>query len=191
MAIATLLISTISLGITKKVGDGPIFLTINNKTDKNWRLRFVRAGSERIVNVESKLSGTEEKEVSTKLKEYPISFEALKAHDRIELQGIPMAESILQKWYGNSPLIFRNGNLTVNIENPETDKSSLFIEIRKNSMAHRYSVLLRQYGQALVTPENEIDLQIPEKDIHKANIMINVTLDENLEKSTIDATASY
>ena len=157
LLLTAILVVSASNAVTKKVGDGPIFLTINNKTDKGYVMDRPFA----LINLESGKEGK------------PLAL--IKPRESITLSGIEWNGHSRELAFDIMPLGTADTNSSAQIElilETENIDSSTF-----NAILHVPGK--RQKEIATVT--------VPRLHLKATSFVIHVTLDgENLEKSDID-----
>lgn len=163
-----------SFAVIKKIGDGPVFLTINNKTNKGYLI-------DKSAQMGRLLRGSTET---------PLGI--VKPNEKLTLSGLEFIKGEPQKvagWVTYLSLVALNPDsnflqrvaeiylspaIQTNPANP--DRGILFIATL---------TLNNQY-----TPKEEVTIELSDKQLEATSFIVNVTLEgDNLEKSDIDASA--
>lgn len=162
----TLFAMPMGFAVTKKVGDGPIFLTIKNKTDKGY------------VAVDRSLPWQDNNSV----------IGIIKPNDELKLSGFPTKEN---DFFGVNIMLANSVDYTINREQPIIVAE---IPLYMNTLQGRFNATLMLF-QDIRDPlsifvQNVMFVNVPVEQLRSSSFVINVTLEgENLEKSDIDLTA--
>lgn len=174
LALSALLITSMGFAVTKKVGDGPIFLTINNKTNKGYLI-------DEPAQMTRLLKGSTET---------PLGI--IKPNETLTLSGLEFLKGKPKRVAG-WPIY-----LNIVALNPDTNlpypTPAAVINLYPRILALADENILFEAGLTIGTlnkpPKEEATLEIPEKQLSATSFVVNVTLEgDNLEKSDIDASA--
>lgn len=171
LTLSALLIASMSFAATKKVGDGPVFLTINNKTNKGYLI------DEKVMIKRLQKGSTET----------PLGI--IKPNETLTLSGLEFVTGKPKRVAGWALY------LDIVTLNPDTNlpQPTRAAEIYLSPTIQPNGNILFKANLTLGTqntPKEEATLEIPEKQLSATSFVVNVTLEgDNLEKSDIDASA--
>lgn len=160
LTLATMFAVSVSFAVTKKVGNGPIFLTINNKTSNG----YLMDNPFTLIDLKSGTTG-----------KAPLA--AIKPKESMTLSGI--------EWHpGHSELSFD----IMPLNSSATADAHIQLKLDENMDSATFNAVLNIRGQA--QPKEIATIEIPRRQLRATSFVINVTLDgENLQNSDIDLTS--
>lgn len=163
--LAAIFATPMSFAITKKVGDGPVFLTIKNKTDKGY------------VVVDRSLPLQDNNSV----------IGLIKPNDELKLSGFATKEN---DFFGVNIMLANSADYTIKREEPIIVAE---IPLYMNTLQGRFNASLMLF-QDIRDPrsiflQEAVSVDVPVEQLRSSSFVINVILKgENLEKSNIDLT---